>query len=65
MKRLSLNFKPEHANIEACSIPENLLQVRRVCQESDFFLKPDKKNTLEQLKSELSLYALLQLNGSF
>ena len=65
VKRLSLNFKPEHANIEACSIPENLLQVRRICQESDFLLKPDKKSTLEHLKSELFLYAMLQLNGSF
>ena len=46
VKRLSLNFKPEHANIEACSMPENLLQVRRICQESDFLLKPDKKALL-------------------
>ena len=37
VKRLRLNFEPEHANIEAYSIPKNLLQVRRVLsQESDF-----------------------------
>ena len=65
VKRLRLNFEPEHANIEAYSIPKDLLQVRRVCQKSDFLLKRDKKNTLEQLKSELFLHVMLQLNGSF
>ena len=65
VKRLLLNFDPEHTNIEAYSIPKNLLHVRRVCQESDFLLKPDEKNTPEQLKSKLFLHAMLQLNGSF
>ena len=62
---MHLNFEPERANIEACSIPKNLLQVRRVCQESDFLLKHDEKSAPKQLKSELFLYAMLQLNGSF
>ena len=41
------------------------MRVRRVCQESDFLLKPDEKSTPKQLKSELLLHAMLQLNGSF
>ena len=65
MKKLSLNFEPEHANIEAYSIPKNLSQVRRVYQESDFLLNPDEKRAPEQLKSELFFYTMLQLNGSF
>ena len=43
VKSLRLNFEPEQANIEAYSIPKNLLQVRTICQESDFPLKPDEK----------------------
>ena len=65
VKSLRLNFEPEQANIEAYSIPKNLLQVRTICQESDFPLKPDEKWTPEQLKSELFLHPMLQLNGIF
>ena len=65
VKRLRLHFEPEHANIEAYSILKDLLQVRRVCQESDFISKPDEKSAPEQLKSELFLHAMLQMNGSF
>ena len=65
VKGLHITFEPEHANIKVYSIPKNLLQVRRVCQESDFLLKPDEKSIPEQLKSELFLHAMLQLNGSF
>ena len=65
VKKLHLNFEPEHANIEAYSIPKNLSQVRRVCQETDFLLNPDEKSASEQLKSELFFCTMLQLNGSF
>ena len=59
VKRLRLHFEPEHANIEAYSILKDLLQVRRVFQESDFISKPDEKSAPEQLKSELFLHAML------
>ena len=65
VKRLHLNFEPEHANIKAYSISRYLFQVRRVCQDSDFLLEPDKKSAPKQLKSELFLHAMLQLNESF
>ena len=65
VKMLRLHFEPEHANIEAYSILKDLLQVRRVCQESHFISKPDEKSAPEQLKSELFLHNMLQMNGSF
>ena len=65
VNKLRLNFEPEHGEIKAYSIPKNILQVWRVCKESDFLLKPDEKSVPGQLKSELFLHAMLLLNASF